>query len=487
MTTGAPDTSSTDEPTGGPDAQGPPSPAGNGVRRWITKGTIGFAGLVLSAIVGIVIAWNASSVEKWWTARDPLDATVRTMSTHAAGWSMVVQDRSRLPDNIDVLNDCDQLEDAGLAAGGLGVNTTSQSLVLTGVAKGGATILNMTAVVDARKPPMNGAFLECPTAGGVEPLSVKFDLSTGQDSAQAQSIAPGDEANWMDAQFTEGFVVDVQQDEPVSFAVETLLPGESIEWHIEAEIRVNGETRTIRIDDEGKNFISAGQMPGGHERSYNSYEEGHGGGVSTYDWGLDPNAGEREASDGSTWLTLGEINFPYIDGLNFYQPILFNSTRELGGKSTARLLRMNSTSLLEVYPGGDIDLPNEGAVCTVEGMYDANGKRLSGSLRLLAATPTTKPHEVTFSGKPVDFIHTNVIYGCSQGRRDGSIGTAEFEMCQGIPCLEQQQIVQVVQNARDSANLATTPAFVVRTWEIPEDQRHIAQEMLDKVMIGYTI
>lgn len=469
-----PDTDQAPEP---PDDQSPddarPDSRLATARRLLRKRTLWFVGVVFTAIIGIVVSWNLDAIKTWWSAREPLDIVVTQYATHGPGWSMVVPDPSRLPANIEEINDCDTLQDVGLAAGGLSISEADQQFLLTGHAQDGVTIRDLRAVVDSRQAPVNGALLECPTAGEVRPMDVQFTFGDGVDSAEAQIRDPNGRNS---EEFNQGLVVDVKQNEPVTFKVATQLPAQSVSWHIEADIRVGGTDRTIRIDNHGNDFVSGGTI------DYNSYDEGPGGGVFQADWGIDKDAGVHKARGGATeWLAIGNVNFPNHPGLNIYHPYVEDSPLDLTARTTQRWLRDGPTKLVEIYPNRDFKSPADGDPCVVGGVDSLNS---FGQVYLLQQTGRTLKHTLPNGGSD-EFDHTTYVTDCSQGLRDGLPGTPGFATCGGVPCVEQQQVIEVARLVQATGNLDTQPVLVTRLSEVPDAKRPVAEEMLDSAVIGY--
>jgi hypothetical protein len=78
-----------------------------------------------------------------------------------------------------------------------------------------------------------------------------FELGTA-DSAPAMRAGPSQGTGFTVKQFADGFTINVAEKESVPLAFEATLPSDSIEWHVEADIVVGGDRRTVVIDNEGR-------------------------------------------------------------------------------------------------------------------------------------------------------------------------------------------------------------------------------------------
>ena len=177
------------------------------------------------------------------------------------------------------------------------------------------------------------------------------------------------------------------------------------------------------------------------------------------------------------------MNFPNHPGLNIYHPYVEDSAQplDLTGRTTQRWLRDGPTKLVEIYPNRDFKSPADGDRCVLGGVDFLDN---FGQVHLLQQTERTLKHALPNGGSD-EFDHTTYVIDCSQGRRDDVPGTPGFATCRGVPCVEQQQVIEVARGSQASGNLDTQPILVTRLSEVPDDERPLAEDMLDTAVIGY--
>jgi hypothetical protein len=209
-------------------------------------------------------------------------------------------------------------------------------MLLQGQAEDGVTIVDMRARITKSQPAIDGALLECPAAGLKEPVGLKFNLGVSP-LAPARRVDPssGKEVD----QFAAGAAITVADKESVPLAIEVFLPQDSVYWHLEADVVVSGERRTIVIDDGGKDYFSPGRRP------LNQYREGHGAGVFLTDWGIDKTARRVTPPSGSESLEYGLATFPDVGELDAYRPASAGASYDQ--ISPERWIRKGGQKLLE--------------------------------------------------------------------------------------------------------------------------------------------
>lgn len=317
-----------------------------------------------AAAISIVVSSNADRLKAWFSAMQPLRVHVAADAQAPSSYSLVVPDPRRLSPQVRDARDCSTLWRLGVAAGGIQSGSSSSRVLVQGEVDDGVSIVDMRAKITRREPAIDGALLDCPSAGEVEPIRFQFDLSSS-DSAQAQRFKEDSESRV--AQFKEGYVISVAKNESVPLNILSILPRDAIYWHIEADALVAGERRTLTIDNEGKDFFSPGR------RSDNQYRSGYGAGVREESWGVDGNAGRVRLPDGKIALRLGSAVFPDARAMDIYQPTLpelpEGRSSPYRPSSPYRWVRRDGRKLLEFNPDGVAarPLPRIGDVCSDAG------------------------------------------------------------------------------------------------------------------------
>ena len=294
---------------------------------------------VAAAIIASIVAANTDAIESWWSTRDPLEARIVPRTEAPESYSMVVPDPTLLPPNVGDINDCSALWEVGIEAEG--IDSTTPVVLLEGTATDGVAITGMRAKITKRKPAIDGALLTCPSAGGQPPIGMVFDLRTSS-LAHAKHIDA--RSNEEVAQFADGFTITVAESEKVTLDTEVRLPGDAVYWNIEADLLVDGEPRTLIIDNNGEDFYSPGF------RDVNNYRKGYGAGVEPQNWGIDDDARQVQLPGGASALHFGSLIFPGASGLDVYQPReLYGST---GDSSPYRWIRRDGRRVLQFNPDG---------------------------------------------------------------------------------------------------------------------------------------
>jgi hypothetical protein len=453
------------------DAGGPQSDRDNRTKKvllWVTT-------TVLASVLGALVTMNIDAIKNWLSEREPLEYHV-AIAKGPTSYDLIVADPSRLPPDVGKVKECNQLRAIGLAAGGVQSNYTNHRVLLRGIAKDGVVISDMRAKITKRAPAVDGALLFCPSAGSMEPIGLTFDL-TKSSSTPAQRFDPNSYKSVN--QFADGFAISVAQNESVPLMVETTLPNDSIEWHIEADILAGGARRTIIIDNEGKDFFSPGR------RLDNQYREGHGAGVLRSNWGVDKTARRVKGSDGLDTLQLGTVQVPYISGLDIYQPGGELDSPE-NGDSPYRWVRHDGRRVFSFNPPGvptpssSIDAVHNflavGDSCHQAGPYGDYFPINFGRVR----ARTVVSSDVRLHGRQ-QFEHWTIDYKCNiedrSHYRDGKVGTDAFWTCGGTLCPEQAIRLQATRM------IGSEILFLSLSSEVAKDDQALAERLLAEVQI----
>ncbi|MGH4022964.1 MAG: hypothetical protein ACRDRV_00075 [Pseudonocardiaceae bacterium] len=428
----------------------------------------------LASVIGVLVTLNTDAIRELISEQRPLDTHVTVSPEYPQdGYSLVVGDPSRLPPNMAEVDDCERMWRIGLDAGGVPSSPSARRVLLQGVAKDGVTVLDMRAKITRRSPAADGALLECPSAGGADPVGLVFDLSES-DSAPAQHINKDAEySGQLVNQFADGFVITVAEKESVPLMVETTLPADAIEWHIEVDVLVGGQRRTIVIDNEGKDFFSPGS------RRPNQYIEGHRAGVDTTDWGVDERSRQVSGPDGGPALQFGPVLLPYVPGLDIYQRADTGLSDEGASATPYRWVRRDGRTLLSFNPPGSSTqtLPAVGDVCGESDWYGRDYADLSyGYIR----TQSVVASEIRDHGGQ-QFEHWTIDYQCNMeadGKtRDGDFGTASYWECGGVTCPEETHRIQAARK------VGSDVLFVSLSDEVADQDRALAENMLAKLRL----
>lgn len=158
----------------------------------------------------------------------------------------------------------------GLAAGGVPIGHAQHNVLLTTTVESGVIVRNLRAVVTSRDPAPDGVLLQCGLFGGgsFDSSEFLFDLTTS-DSVDA--MRPPDQSGRPVQQFDDGHGIHVTAGAgtPVTLNIATLLPpNKAVTWHIEADLHVGDEDKTVTINFQGKDFHGSGLRDGWYSRTY---------------------------------------------------------------------------------------------------------------------------------------------------------------------------------------------------------------------------
>jgi hypothetical protein len=436
-------------------------------------------GAVATALVGAVVTLGWSTTMNWWSARDPVNTTVLEDGAEKGGggsgrydedgFKILVEDESALPSDIADTDTCSGLWDAGRGSGGRLVAEPDRDMNvhLEGASKNGTTIVALRAVVTRHVPAPDGVLLLCPPAllvgSAQEPIHVNFDMSV-VDLDETNTVSARRTGGGPDlAQFEDGFTITLKENESVQLDIETTYPSDAIEWHIEADALVDGETRTIVIDDDGEEFVS----PGG--RGYDEYLRGHSGEEEGWDngppadWGIDPSAVRETSSDGSPVLRSRDVIVPFTEGLDIYVPY---------ARPGGRWIRHDEDKLIAFNLRGV-----EPARPTLEAGDSCGWEQGSDDGRVREVLPARSEDHT--HGRQ-EFEHRSEEFICSfpapEHGRDSLDGRVEqFWTCGGAPCPEVKYAVQSVQRKNSDVVLW------YRSDELSSADRALAAQVLDGV------
>ena len=432
---------------------------------------------VLASVLGVLVTMNIDAIRNWLSEREPLEYHV-SIAKGPTWYDLIVADPSRLPTDVGKAKECAQLRAIGLAAGGVQSNFTNHRVLVRGIVKDGVVITDMRAKITKRTPAVDGALLFCPAAGSMEPIGLAFDL-TKSDSAPAQRYDPNSYKTVN--QFADGFAISVAENESVPLMVDTTLPKDAVEWHIEADVLVGGVRQTIIIDNEGKDFYSPGR------RQDNQYRQGHGAGVLRSNWGIDKAARHVTGPGGADALQLGPVLVPYIPGLDIYQPGGELDSFENGESSPYRWVRHDGRRIFSFNPAGvpAVNSLGEGAhnflavgdSCYQSGPYgDSYPGDWSGAVR----TSTVVSSEVRQHGKQ-QFEHWTIDYSCNiddeSHHRDGKFGTDDFWKCNGVLCPEETIHLQATRK------IGSEILFVSLSNEVAREDQALAERLLAEIQV----
>jgi hypothetical protein len=131
---------------------------------------------------------------------------------------------------------------------------------VTGKVQSTVAIVGLRAkVTKPHASPSNGALFVCSVSMGSGPQDgskIVFDLTK---SDQADGVVVGSGGTVV-KQFYEGFQLHVPPTDTTNFTIEAKLPADSDDWVVEADVVFDGQTLTVTINDNGRDFHSPGLL-----------------------------------------------------------------------------------------------------------------------------------------------------------------------------------------------------------------------------------
>ncbi|MGK2881910.1 MAG: hypothetical protein ACSLE6_14325 [Mycobacterium sp.] len=242
------------------------------------------AAIAVAAVVGVIVGvtlgiWGDKVVQRW-SSQEPLDFDI-AVTMPDASFELVVPITENLVETLGerpALNvDCERLWNVAMVLGAIPRGSVRYTIIAHGNAPGGAVITEMRAVRTRTLPPADGALFTCPKQA-MDVAELNFALAPeGVEPLQTDraEYVYGGTGGWQ-PRFEDGWVITVSHDQNVVLDVhfgsdapyEENIDG--FAWHIEAEAIVDGEPRTIVIDNNGDDFVQAGWRT--------EYEQAFGGG-----------------------------------------------------------------------------------------------------------------------------------------------------------------------------------------------------------------
>lgn len=230
-------------------------------------------------LLGAIGSWTvnrfAPEVEEKLRGGPPISATVRfDDDVYADGYAAVVPDVGRMASASAGVDGCDSLLDAARRSGAADISKTILSVLMEGRLQGQATIVGMRAKVLDRRSPPDGAHVGCASAGANEAIGIVFRLDDSDPTAlkpPGTSAAPLDPSEASEPYFATGNTISLAKGEEVPLQITAVAADSYVEWAIELELVVDGEQRTMTLDDHGKPFRTTGPL--GDDSAYaESYE-----------------------------------------------------------------------------------------------------------------------------------------------------------------------------------------------------------------------
>jgi hypothetical protein len=236
------------------------TPAKAGGLRRAAAGVVGVLAAfgILGAIGSKVVDETAPVVTEKLRGGPPLTVSVREDPQGGAdGFGLAAPAGRGLRRALAGVRGCDGLFEAGKRAGAVDVGLLVEKVVLEGRTARGVTIVGMRARVLKRRPPLAAASISCQSAGAIGAAGMVFDL----DEPRAVARGFADDSGTPGRPYFDRKVIEVAHHEIQPLDVRGVSSHAYVEWVIDADLLVDGKTKTMTIDDGGRPFRVTGPPP----------------------------------------------------------------------------------------------------------------------------------------------------------------------------------------------------------------------------------
>jgi hypothetical protein len=197
------------------------------------------------------------SVSEEITGAGSLRITVNEAANANDGFSLATRSPGALRGHLAGIDGCESLFAAADRIGAVRIGRSVKNLVVEGSTYRDATIVNLRAEILDRKAPMHGAFIGCPSSGGLGSIGLYFDFDEPHPLA-TQEGAP----DYGEPYFADGDVIVLKKGEIQPIQVTATSTRDYVAWNLVADVLVDGERQQITIDDKGRPFQITGAVPG---------------------------------------------------------------------------------------------------------------------------------------------------------------------------------------------------------------------------------
>jgi hypothetical protein len=251
----------------------PPVPPQRGVRRYLkyiigVLVAFGVLGAVGSRIVDEVFSTAGEQIHPEKTV---LIGVREDPQGGSDGFALAARSTARadLDRQLAGVTDCDALMTRSKQVGAVDVHHVIEGLVIEGGTRRDVSIVDMHAKVIRREPGLSGSSISCQSAGDMQAIGVGFNLD--EEHPVARKLT-GDFYRFAGPYF-QGNIVRLVKGEVQPFAAVGASSHDYVEWEIEADVIVDGKSRTVTINDHGKPFRVTGPVrKGGRYKRYYEWQ-----------------------------------------------------------------------------------------------------------------------------------------------------------------------------------------------------------------------
>lgn len=201
----------------------------------------------------------------------PLSIGVR-LDPHGGldGFLAAARSAKGLDKQFRTVNSCQSLFEAARKAAAVAVGESTTHFILEGRTHRDVAIVDMRAKILKREPVLRGAAVSCESAGDVGAIGVVFNLDEPDpvarrvltDEQRMKMLEEGndDPGDLGGPYFARGNIVRLTKSEIQPVEVVARTTRNYIEWEIEADVIVDGDERTVVINNHGDPFRITGGL-----------------------------------------------------------------------------------------------------------------------------------------------------------------------------------------------------------------------------------
>lgn len=140
---------------------------------------------------------------------------------------------------------CGDFHPWGRENGAVDLGNTYLEITVQGVDSAEVNLRGLVAIASAEEEPVNGFGIVCPSAGEAELRSVDIQLDS-----------PDRRGEYITNEGVRPFAFTVGEGETETFLVTASTVSKTYRWHLELSVIAAGTTQTIKIDDNGQDFVT---------------------------------------------------------------------------------------------------------------------------------------------------------------------------------------------------------------------------------------
>ena len=217
---------------------------------WRRKWIAGVLAAVVTALVGLVVGDVYPDVKEWVTgaSKTPVRINAREHA-HGGEFDLAAASPAGLDTKLRAAKDCNALFAAAKHAGAVAIDTSVIDLLLEGRTHRTVTITDVRARIVKREPALTGASIKCKSAAQLAAIDLVLKLDEPSPVARKNTPnGPGE------PYFGQGDVVVLKREELQPVQVVALLERGAVQWKMEVDAIIDGERKTITIDNHGAPF-----------------------------------------------------------------------------------------------------------------------------------------------------------------------------------------------------------------------------------------